>query len=498
MSRSIVSFSFSSPIRPPWYTEAPFQVWNFYKSYNSVKKLGLSSDSLEKTLLPETSGRLETKLQKTLQGYRLKMAVIGGSHTAGGGIEHINHAYQNLLADWYNKIVKPNTGSSLENILIAIGGTGSDFFGFCLANFVPNDVDIVLVELSTNDDGTKYGSAVAPMEKLTRRILNLPSAPAIIYIQIVGNLGVNKYAGKILNPQCKNLEDYGQNELVKHYGIAGIRWREIVCPTTTAKHRTHKSISELTESKMISRDGLHVGDLGHAQIAYLVITYFQSIFARLIANRTPIADSGSGDVEEGSSGSEQDYTPPLPPPRFYMETVDDSAPPLCWTLLTPDFHHGLFPQTLYTKVTSNKGFYYVPPDAKKFNAMHGNGRQDSFCSWATGKINSHITFGFTIPPANSLSPFVTTQGRSLSLVVRENDVGTEASVWIDNRKDEAKKINSERFEGESHVHPLATNVPPGYHQITVWTTGKGSFHVSGIIVGPKEFNGYSHYRQYLK
>ena len=494
-------FYFSFPrfqVLNTWYRQPPFHVWGFFAAYNSVSKLGLTSQSVGKAILPETSGHLASKLQNVIRGYPLKMAVIGGSHSAGGGIENIGHAYHSLIENWFEKIVQPNTGSFLEKLQISIGGTGSDFFDFCLANFISNDVDIFLIELSDNDRGTKYGSAVVPMEKLTRRILSLASAPAIIYIEVVGNLGINKYAGKKLNPHCKNLEDYGQNELVSHYGAAAIRWREVVCPLTSTNSRKHKSISELTESKLISKDGLHVGDVGHAQIAYLVISYFQRIFEMLMQNPSPVADSGDG---EGSSLiAEEDNASPLPPPLFYNENVYDAVPPLCWTLLSPDFHRGLFPQTLTVKITSNKGFYYIEPNAKRFNSMHSNGRRDSFCGWATGGVSNRIVFGFTVPSPEASSyqsyGYLTqyNQGRSLSVVVRENDVGTDALVWIDDQKKQSKKIKTKRFEGESHVHSVASNVPPGYHQLTVQTTKKGSFQISGIIVGPKQFNGYKYYR----
>ena len=66
-------------------------------------------------------------------------------------------------------MILPCTGSNLIFENLSLGGTGSDFFSLCLQNYLLNvkDPDKVLIELSVNDYGYRYGRAAEPMERLT-------------------------------------------------------------------------------------------------------------------------------------------------------------------------------------------------------------------------------------------------------------------------------------------------------------------------------------------
>lgn len=84
-------------------------------------------------------------------------------------------------------MILPCTGSKLILENLSLGGTGSDFFNLCLQNYLLNvkDPDLVLIELSVNDYGYLYGRTAEPMERLTRRVLSMPSNPFILYITLV-------------------------------------------------------------------------------------------------------------------------------------------------------------------------------------------------------------------------------------------------------------------------------------------------------------------------
>ena len=103
----------------------------------------------------------------------MKMAVIGGSNSAGSGIDNHTQLFHQLFLQWWDRVVFSNTRSKLTVENSSLGGTGSDFFTFCLQNFLPmNDQpDIIISELSLNDYGHLYGKTAKPMELLAGRVL---------------------------------------------------------------------------------------------------------------------------------------------------------------------------------------------------------------------------------------------------------------------------------------------------------------------------------------
>ncbi|TXT12803.1 hypothetical protein VHUM_01204 [Vanrija humicola] len=65
----------------------------------------------------------------------------------------------------------------------AQGGTGSDYFSMCFQEHIPTDVDLVIVELAINDQN--YPMFQKPFELLLRGLQDLPSQPAVIYVQVL-------------------------------------------------------------------------------------------------------------------------------------------------------------------------------------------------------------------------------------------------------------------------------------------------------------------------
>ena len=147
--------------------------------YQQPSNLGVTKSSMFKGIYKEVSPRLTSVLQKALRGESLRIAVIGGSNSAGGGIENKDDVFYRMFVSWWNHVIKPKTGFLMQLSVLALGGTGSDFFSLCLQNYIHRGAiafpDIIIVELSVNDYGTRYGAAAKPLEQLTRILLNLPS-----------------------------------------------------------------------------------------------------------------------------------------------------------------------------------------------------------------------------------------------------------------------------------------------------------------------------------
>ena len=83
----------------------------------------------------EPACRAQNLISKVLKGQPVKMIVIGGSNSAGGGgITNHRELFHQLFSQWWNQVIIPNTGSKLMVKNLSLGGTGSDFFAFSFHN----------------------------------------------------------------------------------------------------------------------------------------------------------------------------------------------------------------------------------------------------------------------------------------------------------------------------------------------------------------------------
>ncbi|WVF71803.1 hypothetical protein IAT40_006611 [Kwoniella sp. CBS 6097] len=64
----------------------------------------------------------------------------------------------------------------------ALGGSGSDYFAMCYGHHIPEDVDLVLVDMAINDGFSLQGAN--SYEVLLRHLLELPNKPAVINLQV--------------------------------------------------------------------------------------------------------------------------------------------------------------------------------------------------------------------------------------------------------------------------------------------------------------------------
>ncbi|KAK3754320.1 hypothetical protein QZH41_006116 [Actinostola sp. cb2023] len=310
------------------YSENVFQNWSSASWFDGTTVTGQRSATHLPSLLTKVRARRP-----------LTMVVIGGSNSAGGGLDNDGQKYFNLIAESWNKDIYRMTGSTLTVHSMAIGGSGSDFFLMCLQNYLPQQPpDIVLVEEAVNDHGRIYGKAAQPMELLTRRLLLLPSKPLVTYVNFVNPSLRN---GTIGNTECTNMENLGFDELAKHYGIPYFSMKDFVCPLTSDGAR------ELTSAQidMLALDGMHAGWKTHAKIASSIIEYFKNALTE----------------EPGKDNSELDL-PSLVKPLFSEPLISDAqlVNAMCWSALTPNWKVPLR-QTLDAHVTESRGFRYISP-----------------------------------------------------------------------------------------------------------------------------------------
>lgn len=205
---------------------APRQVTELEKLFKLRNNLSvITSDKalLARSIQAGNSDGFRHVLMKALRGENVSMLVIGGSHSAGGklGLDENSRdgLYYKVFQNWWNETFGRFAKSFLNVTALTIGDTSSYFFAFCYRTFIPEGTsfDIVLIEMSANDKG--FASA-KPLEQLTRQALIYPTAPVVVYINVVHDFGVNPYTKTVENPSCVTLEDFGQAELARHYDIS--------------------------------------------------------------------------------------------------------------------------------------------------------------------------------------------------------------------------------------------------------------------------------------
>ena len=456
---------------------------------NSFKMLQRVQDALEQEHSPRISFdqslvsraiqagnpiRLKNVLGKALRGKDINLLVIGGSNSAGGklGLDEnsLDGIYFKVFAKWWNNSFGKAIKSFVKVIPLTIGSTGSPFFAFssCYKTFIAQGekIDVVLIEISPND--CRFRTA-KHLEQLTRQVLEYASAPALLYINLVANLGLGpNNKDKPFNPTCKNLENFGQTELARHYEITSFSLKEIFC------RKDEKGQWKIIVTNMAGSDGNHIGLRAHALVASLMIKYVRSVTKELINDVNDAADQLTERNERSTL------------PKFLLIERETEAlkEPLCWTGKTPNTFKNHHHPNLQLEVINNRGFsscFQVRGEGLNVKNVSKELRFDSQGGWcaSNGSSTLHLKIFVPIIPVDSFPRL-----RSIIVLSRFYSEG-EAVIWLDNNKDKAIETDSNWVS--DRYDTIATRVNPGYHTITIRTLQDGVFMVSGVLVGPPDF-----------
>ena len=111
-------------------------------------------DRLRRSLVYEgTMKRLTRVLTKARAGTPLRLAVLGGSVSAGA---FVDTRWDQYLQTWLQEQYPTANGTGPHELYNgAVGATGSNYFKYCFQNHLVEDPDIVFVELAMNDLSSK-------------------------------------------------------------------------------------------------------------------------------------------------------------------------------------------------------------------------------------------------------------------------------------------------------------------------------------------------------
>ena len=213
---------------------------------------------------------------------------------------------------------------------------------------------------------------------------------------------------------------------------------------------------------------MHIDVKGHAQVALMIIRYFQSALQR------------TGQLYCSNSAMKR--------PLF----VDSSilvTKPLCWAETSPGWGKFTVHQSFEVKAQRKRGFRQMPLNSTEAKIGGGFDRSDAFGGWVSSKPGSFIKFSFQVPSSKW----------SVGIVLRRMKHNTGlVHIWLDKNKRDAVTVTGKSFStfrAETRVYFVASDVSRGHHTISLETKGPKiiSLLVSGIVLGPagiKEFQGY--------
>jgi hypothetical protein len=91
---------------------------------------------------------LREKIAMAQRGEDIRMAVLGGSVSAGHTLNDLSRVYYFRFLDWWNEQFPGGHHTIFPG---AIGATDSGYFAYCFDKHIPKDVDIIFLEFSLND-----------------------------------------------------------------------------------------------------------------------------------------------------------------------------------------------------------------------------------------------------------------------------------------------------------------------------------------------------------
>ena len=440
----------------------PLESW-FYK-FQSLAALGLNSTMLRNGLVNAGSiDRLKNVMVRALKGDDITLSVVGGSISAGGGLYkdegNIGGLYYKGVVDWWNKVITPLTGSEMKVNNIAIGSIGTDYFSYCLRSHISNESDIIIWELSGNDYNRYLKTptkGAKPLERLTRMALQIPSDPAILFVNFFKGVDYKK-----TRKNCPNFEDQGEDIIAHYYKIPSLSWRAMVCESLIEQSPM------FTLKTLFCKDQYHPSLLAHAQTALLLILHLRHVMRSVLQ----YASSHDGFLPNFASF----YT--LPAPLF----VGLEHPvPLCWTLISPDFKESLT-NNLEVKILSQNGF-------KIEYATNFPIRFDRVICWKAEKVGAVMKTQITLPEeAQRKNGPVDERIKDMKFeiaITTHTRFGGSAEVWLDQRSGQPIVIQEGRPNDtgkRTQVDVITQNAEPGVHTLNFKVITSG-FCLASIMV----------------
>ncbi|XP_065649776.1 uncharacterized protein LOC124809274 [Hydra vulgaris] len=439
----------------------PMEDWIYKDRYLTLKQLGLHYLDVNRSIRypRQPSNRMKNAFYRAINGENMNVALLGGSISAGATLFKDNNErkiFFYALQDYWNKTVTPITGSKMMIHNYAIGATGSDFYSYCIDNYVQgNATDLVIWELSANDYhrfDNRDVPPTLPLEILTRSVMRLKRKPGLLYAHFFRGKDYRKEL------ECNNLESDGANYLSRYYRIPSISWKKLVCRKLILNEQK-------MFSKLFAQDSSHPSLLGHAQMGFLLIHLIRKLFIQVIDD---VLSNLSQDYLSlpGTISLEPVVIEPMLKPVF-TKTDLVASDPLCFTFNIPSNGQTPFNLKKILKVVRNDG--YVISTAHGFIV-----RKDKTEGLRTKLPNKELHIQINVPTHQQ------TPSKEWMILIGSYSNFGGAMFFIDSKL--SRVIETEKYAYGSIVAAVATKVKPGRHDLVIKSL-KSGFFISSVMLG---------------
>ncbi|GIL58946.1 hypothetical protein Vafri_13943 [Volvox africanus] len=280
-------------------------------------------------------GRLRRFVRDLIHGTKpLKIGALGGSVTWGQGASNqTTTSWFGVMTNWLATAF-PSINITARNG--AVPATPASFMVMCLDHFVDPDVDLVFLEYILNngmEDRIFGNQVVQVMERLIRKLLDLPGKPAVVMMQVPSD-GMASYGG---GPRFHHTMEDLEGALAQYYDLQYLSLR-------TALYR----LAAIDQEDGFRWDQIfvdhHPGDAGHRVMADLVVYMLQDTALDLLLD--PWSDK--------EQRAEQEK--PLQGPMYSGNTAPSAA--MC--LYGDQFAPAVVPSTTQGFVYVNEGSVQKP------------------------------------------------------------------------------------------------------------------------------------------
>lgn len=235
------------------------------------------------------AARARRALHKLAAGLPIRMAFLGGSITQGhGSSEYGKTDFVTTVFDWIRKAF-PHPDHQLTNG--AVAGVGSLYFALCSEWHMPENPDLVVLEFNINDGGEARGGPIRRAhERLIRKLLNLPSRPAVVELSFM----------HYQQPEWWDMDSPfrfgGEDELMVfaefyHMPLLSVRtmeWGNVIQTAMDPKSPEADRLRDMWGPEVDGRmDMAHPHHKGHKYMADLVVHFIFDVLSGL--HREPLA-----------------------------------------------------------------------------------------------------------------------------------------------------------------------------------------------------------------
>ncbi|KAJ3798564.1 hypothetical protein GGU11DRAFT_723053 [Lentinula aff. detonsa] len=426
------------------------------------------------------NARLKRVLRKVRSGQKIKIGIIGGSVSKGHGLRDRRHNWSHIYAEYIRETFATSTSSDPDNVEVelingSVGATVSQYMETCFREHIPEDVDLVIIELAINDQRLEF--LAKGYENLIRAIFALPQQPAIINIQVMALMFPTITMGGDLH-----------TAVAQYYDTPILSLRNVLLPHILRSTQLNSSDNSLEEywfnHDQNGVDLRHISLHGHRMLGDLLKSFTSRVACEGWREEQAQHASMSGkdsDVVGGwdwvpyDSDRYEGLTLSLPNPNE-GEQVSEYVPRLS---LFQKFDHttALRPAIPFCRTSttlSGNGNELSSPYAHLLEALPAplsTEGPDAFAMWNHPQNPGKVWLTGRKPGVKAAFKVQTSAlGRVRVTYLRSGSYGLgSAWCWVDDNRNAGKRLDGHWQYKDIHVansEVIAENATPGEHILT--------------------------------